>query len=117
MGSVAYSAGRAATEGLANALRADLHDSGVGVTLAMFGTVETPYCRHNPGSREHLPTPAAELRSLSLEEAAALIVSAIENGTRTVIASAAFRFLFLLNRLFLAQIEASLQQFPRDAGA
>jgi len=116
-GSVAYSAARAAMEGFANALRADLHGSGVGVTLAMFGTVETPYWRHNPGSRERLPKRAAQLRSLSPEEAAGLIVSAIENGTRTVIAPPAFRFLFLLNRLFPTQIEASLQEPTQDTGA
>lgn len=107
-GAVAYSAARAAMEGFTNALRADLYGSGLGVTLAMFGTVETPYWEHNPGSRGRLPNQAARMPVLSGQKVAFLIVSAIENGKRTVIAPASFRWLFLLNRLFPAQSEASL---------
>ena len=54
-GAVAYSAARAAMEGFTNALRADLYGSEIGVTLAIFGTVESPYWQHNPGSPRARP--------------------------------------------------------------
>jgi uncharacterized protein len=107
---VAYTAARAAMEGFTNALRADLHGSGLGVTLAMFGTVETPYWDHNLGSRERLPNRAASIPALSPQQVASSIVSAIENGSRTVVVPRSFRFLFVLNSLFPAQTEASLSK-------
>jgi uncharacterized protein len=107
-GAVAYSTARAAMEGFTHALRADLHGSGVDVTLAMFGTVDTPYWEHNPGSRERLPRQASRVPVLSAGEAASLLVSAIEKGTRTLIAPRAYRLLFLLNRLVPRTMEASL---------
>jgi short-subunit dehydrogenase len=107
-GAVAYTAARAAMEGFTNALRADLYGSGLQVTLAMFGTVETPYWDHNPGSRERMPRQAARMPTLTPERVAAAIVAAIEKGSRTVVAPARFRLLFLLNRLFPRQTEASM---------
>jgi short-subunit dehydrogenase len=107
-GAVAYSAARAAMEGFSNALRADLYGSGVSVMLAMFGTVETPYWAHNPGSRERLPTRAAAMKPLSAEQVAQAIVAGIEAGARTVVEPAAFKFLFALNRLFPKQTEKSM---------
>jgi uncharacterized protein len=79
-GAVAYSAARAAMEGFTNALRADLHGSGIGVTLAMFGTVESPYWQHNPGSRERVPKSARGIRVLSTQEVASLIATAIDEA-------------------------------------
>ena len=111
-GAVAYSAARAAMEGFTDSLRADLHRSGITVTLAMFGTVDTPYWEHNPGSKERLPHQAVRLPVLSSQHVASLIVSAIEKGSRTIIAPSSFRLLFLLNALFPRQIEASLCKAP-----
>ncbi len=107
-GAVAYSAARAAMEGFTNALRADLYGTGIGVTLAMFGTVETPYWAHNPGSRERLSARAARVPSLSAETVATLICTAIEGNKRMVLAPKSFRFLFLMNRLFPAQVDRSM---------
>lgn len=107
-GAVAYATARAAMEGFTNALRADIYGSGLGVTLAMFGTVETPYWEHNPGSRERLPKQAASMPALTPERVAAAIVTAIEKGSRTVVAPALYRLLFLFNGLFPGQTEASM---------
>jgi short-subunit dehydrogenase len=114
-GAVAYSAARAAMEGFTNALRADLHRSGIWVTLAMFGTVESPYWQHNPGSRERVPKSARRIRVLSTQEVASLIATAIEKRSRTVIAPAAFRGLFLMSALFPSQIDASMAKGARTA--
>jgi short-subunit dehydrogenase len=109
-GAVAYTAARAAMEGFTNALRADVHGSGVSVTLAMFGTVDTPYWEHNPGSRERLPKRAASMPALESRQVASAIVGAIEKGARTIVQPATFRLLFLLNSLFPKRTEASLCQ-------
>ena len=105
---VAYIAARSAMEGFTRALRAELHGSGVGVSLAMFGTVESPYWQHNPGSRERLPRQSARLPVLSPEAVAVMIAAAVERGSRMIVAPGAYRFLFLLNSLFPAQTEASM---------
>jgi uncharacterized protein len=107
-GAVGYAAARAAVEGFTNALRADVHGCGLSVTLAMFGTVQTPYWEHNPGSRERLPKQAAGMRALSSEQVASAIVTGIEKGVRTIVEPVAFKRLFLLNWLFPKQVEASM---------
>ncbi|MGB7749556.1 MAG: SDR family oxidoreductase [Verrucomicrobiia bacterium] len=104
-GAVAYTAGRWAMEGFTASLRADLHDSGIGVTLAILGTVDSPYWEHNPGSRERLPKRAAGIRPLTPAETAAAIIAGVERGKRTVIKPGVFRLFFLLNALFPRQIE------------
>lgn len=107
-GAVAYATARSAMAGFNTALRADLYGSSIGVTLAMFGTVETPYWEHNPGSRERLPKQARAQRALTPEEAAAAIVQGIEHNRRLVLKPTIFRLLFLLNQLFPAQTEAMM---------
>jgi uncharacterized protein len=114
-GAVAYSVARAAIEGFTNALRADLHGSGIGVTLAMFGTVESPYWEHNPGSRERIPRSARGIRVLSTNEVASRIVSGIEKRSRTVIAPVPFRALFLVSTLFPDQLDASMAKDAHGA--
>lgn len=107
-GATAYTAARRAIEGFNAALRADVHESGLRVMLAVFGTVESPYWEHNPGSRERLPKPAAGMRALSPEEAATAILIGIRRGARVVVRPAIFRLLFLANALFPGQIESIL---------
>jgi short-subunit dehydrogenase len=114
-GAVAYSAARAAIEGFSNALRADLYGSGIGVTLAMFGTVESPYWKHNPGSRKRVPESARRIRVLSTNEVGSLIAAGIERRARTVIAPAAFRGLFLMSELFPSKVDASMAKGARGA--
>jgi len=111
-GAVAYATARTAMEGFTNALRADLHGSGLSVMLAIFGTVETPYWEHNPGSRERLPKQDASMPTLSPEQVASAIVTGIERGTRTVVEPSRYRLLFFINQLFPEQIEASMCKRP-----
>lgn len=99
-GAVAYTAARAAMEGFTEALRADIHGSGVGVMLATFGTVETNYWKSNPGSREKMPRRASSFKPLTQEKVAETIVRGIERGQRAVLQPAIFKLLFPLNALF-----------------
>ena len=105
-GAVAYTAARRAMEGFSAALRADLLGSGIYVTLAIFGTVDSPYWANNPGSREHLPKRARDIRPLTSAAAATTIITAVEKNQRMVIRPNIFRLFFLLNALFPAQTEA-----------
>jgi uncharacterized protein len=105
-GAVAYIAARRAMEGFDAALRADLHGSGVRVTLAIFGTVESPYWDNNPGSRKLLPKRAANLPVLTTGDAAGAIVTALKKNQRIIVKPALFRLFFLLNELFPVQTEA-----------
>jgi short-subunit dehydrogenase len=107
-GAAAYAAARWAMEGFTNSLRADVYGRGIGVTLAMFGTVESPYWEHNPGSRERLPLAATRVRVLTVDEAARAIVRGIERNQRLVLKPSAFRWLFLMNDLFPTQTEAAM---------
>src|SRR5687767_3309712 len=50
-GATAYIAARWAVRGFTEALRADLSDTRIGVTLFESGVVQSPYWEHNPGSR------------------------------------------------------------------
>jgi len=99
-GAVAYSAARAAMEAFTNALRSDIKGSGVSVTLATFGTVETKYWKTNPGSREHLPAIAAAIKVLTQEQVAEAIVRGIERNQREILQPRIFKLLFLANALF-----------------
>ena len=70
------------------------------VMLATFGTVETPYWKNNPGSRQHVPKSPPGVRVLSQEEVAQSIARGIETGKRAILEPKMFRVLFMLNALF-----------------
>ncbi|MGH6804140.1 MAG: SDR family NAD(P)-dependent oxidoreductase [Methyloceanibacter sp.] len=96
----AYIAARHALLGFTEALRADVRGKGIDVTLVVFGTVETPYWKHNPGSREHVPKSNPILAPiLSAEEAAEAIFRGVDGRKRRVVKPASLRALFLLNAL------------------
>ncbi|MCJ7527292.1 MAG: SDR family NAD(P)-dependent oxidoreductase [Methyloceanibacter sp.] len=109
----AYIAARHALLGFTEALRADVKGTGIDVTLVVLGTVETPYWKHNPGSRERVPAGNPILAPvLSPEEAADAIFRGVEARKRRVVKPAILRALFLLNalspRLVARQIRRSL---------
>ena len=96
----AYIAARHALLGFTEALRTDVRGKGIDVTLVVFGTVETPYWEHNPGSRERVPKSNPILAPiLSPEEAAEAIFRGVEGRKRRVVKPASLRALFLLNAL------------------
>jgi len=97
-------------EGFSESLRADLFGSGICVTSAMFGTVESPFWEHNPGSRERLPRQAAQIQALTTEEVANAIISGIEKGKRAVIKPAIYRLLFMFNALFPKMTELMMRR-------
>jgi short-subunit dehydrogenase len=94
----AYIAARFALRGLAEALRAELRHSAIGVTLVTLGPVASPYWEHNPGSRQFLPRAIPLLMpELTVTQAAETVVTAVERRRRHAVRPAFFRLLFAFN--------------------
>ena len=93
-GATGYIAARWAMRGFTEALRADLVDTGVGVTLFEAATVRSPYWEHNPGSYERLPKLARLFPEVTPEEAGYAIRRGIERGRRSVVVPWLLRMLY-----------------------
>lgn len=104
-GSTAYATARWAMRGFTEALRADLHDTGIDVTLVAATEVESPYWEHNPGSRERLPTISKLFPTLTPEDVADAIVESVIEGRQTVLIPWQFRLLAAVHRLFPRPLE------------
>lgn len=66
----------------------------------MFGAVSSSFWQNNPGSEDRLPKVNAYLPTLSTQDVADAIVSAIERNARTIVLPRAFRLILLLSALF-----------------
>jgi short-subunit dehydrogenase len=113
----AYTAARHALKGFTDALRIEARHTGISVTLAVLGTVETPYWEHNPGSREYLPAANSRLApTLTAEQAAEAIFDGVERRKRTVVKPGILRALLLLNAfapdLVTRQLRRSMRKRP-----
>ena len=84
-GATAYIAARWAVRGFTQALRADLADTGIRVTLYESGVVQSEYWDHNPGSRERVPKMGNLVPSLTAEAAARAIVRGIKREQKLVV--------------------------------
>jgi short-subunit dehydrogenase len=98
-GAAAYTAARCAMLSLSESLRAELAGSRIRVTVGTFGTVDTAYWAHNPGSEERLPRTGARMRHLSPEEVAQALLDGIERDAIEIVRPRLFRLLFLLDAL------------------
>lgn len=107
----AYIAARRAVAGFAESLRGELKSKGLKVTLAILGTVDSPYWEHNPGSRENMPqTDPRLVPVLTPEEAAEAIADGAETGRPLVVKPAIYRALFVLNALFPRLVASLLRR-------
>jgi len=98
-GATGYAGARWAMRGFTEALRADLHRTGVGVTLVVPGKVSSEYFTHNPGAEERIPNVVRLMRTLTPEQTAEAIVRAIERERAEVIVPVELRALMLQSRL------------------
>jgi short-subunit dehydrogenase len=108
-GATAYAAARWAITGFSKALHAELYGSGIGVTLAMFGSVSSTFWIHNPGSEERLPKINRLIPTLTPEQVAQAVVHGIERNAREIVRPRIFRLIFLLNALFPRTTELILR--------
>ncbi|MFN8505916.1 SDR family NAD(P)-dependent oxidoreductase [Kouleothrix sp.] len=98
-GATAYTAARWALRGFAEALRADLHGTGVRVATVIPGRVSSGYFEHNPGVLEREPRLSRLLLpTLTPEQAAAHMLRGIERDARLIIFPTPLKLLYLFDR-------------------
>jgi uncharacterized protein len=106
---IAYSAARYALRGFSEALRADLLGTGIQVSLAVFGKVDSTYWENNPGSEERIPAPPPFMPTLTTTQVAEDLVELIEKNRRIVIQPGIFRMLFWAFRNWPDAIAANMK--------
>ena len=84
-GATAYHAARWAVKGFTEALRADLYDTKINVTLYESGVVESEYWQNNTGSRERVPRIAKMIPNLTPEQVGRAIAKGIKRNKRLVV--------------------------------
>ncbi len=99
-GATAYTAGRWAMRGFAEALRADLAGTHIRTTLVTFAKVQSSYFENNPGTEERIPGVQSMLPALTPEQAAAAIIRGIKRGQREVAAPLMLRVTLVMAHLF-----------------
>ena len=98
-GATGYMAARWALRGFTEALRADLHGTGLRVTSVVPGKVLSPYFDHNPGSLERGPRIARIIPDLTTEQAAAGVLWATTHNRREHVMPGTLRLLYGLHWL------------------
>ena len=86
--------------GLSEALRADLHGSGIGVTLYESGEIKSPYWLHNPGSRDRIPKISKMLPALKAEDVGAAIVAGVRRNKRLIVIPFTMKIIYALHYVF-----------------
>src|SRR5438105_12543120 len=107
-GAAGYAAARWALPGFTDALRADLHGTGLRVTSVIPGLVTSSYFDHNPGAYERLPKIARLVPALTPEQTAEGILWATEHNRREHVLPAMLRVFYVLHSLAPWAVEALL---------
>lgn len=97
-GATAYIAARKAMIGFFEALRADLHGTGVKSSLAYFAKVESTYWNNNPGSEERMPGAAILIPAIKPEVAARALVRGVRKRKTKIFTPGLLRLFNLLHR-------------------
>lgn len=112
----AYIAARRALAGFAEGLQAELKPAGIFVTVAVFGTVDTPYFTNNPGSFENIPKfDDRLLPTLTADQAAEALFEGVERKKRFVVKPGIYRALFLMNALFPRTVASQIRRAAKRA--
>jgi uncharacterized protein len=98
-GASAYGISRWALRGLFETLRVDLIGTGVTVGMVLAGQVRTPYFTTNPGVTDRFPGIGRVLPSVSAEEVASAITSAIRSGRALTVVPWMVRALLIVNHV------------------
>ena len=99
-GATAYTAGRWAMRGFAEALRADLAGTHIRTMLVTLAKVKSSYWENNPGSEERVPGAQSMLPVLTPAQAAAAIIQGIKRDKREIAAPLMLRVTLVMNALF-----------------
>ena len=99
-GATAYTAGRWAMRGFAEALRADLAGTHVRTMLVTLAKVKGSYWENNPGSEERVPGVQSMIPVLTPAQAAEAIIQGIKRDKREVAAPLMLRITLVMAHLF-----------------
>ncbi len=99
-GATAYIAARWAIRGFTEALRADLYNTDIGVTLYESGAIKSPYWLHNPGSRERIPKIGKLIPVLTAEQVGKAIVAGVRADKRLIVIPFMMKVIYLQHALF-----------------
>ena len=112
----AYIAARRALAGFAEGLQSELKPTGIFVTIAIFGTVETPYFANNPGSGENIQELVSHLVPvLTAEDAADALFEGVAQKKKFVVKPRIYRALFVLNALFPKTVASQTRRASKKA--
>jgi short-subunit dehydrogenase len=107
-GATAYAVARWAMRGLHEALRAELNDTDIKVTLVVPTAVASTYFANNPGGEERLPGIAKLYGKLTPEQVAEAIVRGVQRDKREVIIPPLLKFTIRLHRYCPGVVERLL---------
>ncbi|HLN47611.1 MAG TPA: SDR family NAD(P)-dependent oxidoreductase, partial [Magnetospirillaceae bacterium] len=99
-GATGYAAARWALRGLTQALRADLHGTGVGVAQVIAGEVTSSYWENNPGAAARMPRIAKIFPKLTPEQVANAIVHGLERDSANVVVPFALRVALACHKIW-----------------
>jgi short-subunit dehydrogenase len=95
----AYLAVRWAVRGFTEALRADLHETDIHVTLFEAGVVRSSYWEHNPGSQERVAKMGKLVPPLTPEQVGQAIVKGVERNKRLIVIPFMMKLTYLFPRV------------------
>jgi short-subunit dehydrogenase len=107
-GATAYTAARWAMRGFTKALQADLHGTGISVSLVAIGKVDSPYFDHNPDSEERIPKIGKIYPVLTTEQVATSILRAVRENKKEVIIPFLHRLTVFFHSFFPGLVEGLL---------
>jgi uncharacterized protein len=99
-GAAGYATARWAFRGLTEALRSELHGTGVKMVSVVPTTVDSGYFEHNPGFEKSIPGISKLTGTLQPDEVAVAIVRAVEREKREVFVPFRLRLLIAQSRFF-----------------
>jgi len=99
-GATAYTAARWAQKGFTEALRSDLADTGIGVTLSESPKVKSEYWENNPDSSERLPGMAKLIPELEPEDVGKAVVKGVIKNKKLVVIPFMMKIVYLQHRFF-----------------
>jgi len=108
-GASAYMAARWALRGFTEALRTDLHGTGIRVMALVPGKTSSTYFEHNPNSEQRLPTITRWIRTLTPDEVAAALVSGIERDRSEIVIPFLLRLVFILHSVAPGPVDSLMR--------
>lgn len=108
---ICYSAARYALRGFSEALRVYLLDTGIVVSLAVFGKVSSSYWENNPGSEERIPKPTPFMPTLTTQQVAKHLHQIILKKQAVLIKPSIFRLLFWLFRNWPDRVARNMKAY------